>query len=294
MAGEKLSQTGRGHLLALGTILVWGTTFIASTVALRTLSPLELLSMRLIIAILVLAVASPHRLKLQQRRHELYLMGAALSGVTLYFLFENTALTYTDSANVSVIVSTAPFFVAMASRLILREDRLPRSFFVGFAVAMAGVCLVSFAGHTLQLNLLGDGMCILAAICWAVYSVFIRKLEGFGYPTMQVTRRIFVYGLLFLLPMLAISGFSVRVEDVLNPGTLASVLFLGLIASALCFVMWNQAVSIIGAVKTSAYIYLIPAVTIVFARLILQDNIHPLAIAGAVLTLMGLWISQRH
>ena len=288
-----LSATGRGHALALGTIIVWGTTFIASTVALRTLSPIELLATRMLIAIAALYIVCPHRLKLQSRKHEGYLMGAGLCGVTLYFLFENLALTYTNSSNCSVIIATAPFFVAMATHLFLKEDKLTRSFFVGFVIAMVGVCLVSFAGHSLQLNPLGDALCILAAMMWAGYSVFIRKLEGYGYNTLLVTRRIFFYGLLFLAPVAGVFGFSVAPADLLNRDTLISVLFLGLVASALCFVTWNTAVRMIGPVKTSVYIYLTPAVTIVFAKIILNDAIHPLALVGAALTLLGLAISQR-
>lgn len=289
----RLSGAGRGHALALGTILVWGATFIASTVALRTLTPLELLTLRMGIAILALLIACPKRLRLHSRVHEWYLLGAALSGVTLYFLFENIALTYTNSSNCSVIISTAPFFVALATRLFLKEGRLSKFFFLGFAIAMAGVCLVSFAGRSLKLNPLGDGLCILAAISWAFYSVFIRKLDGCGYPTLLVTRRIFVYSLLFIVPLMPVMGFHITAADVLATPTLVSVLFLGLVASALCFVTWNTAVRLIGPIRTSAYIYLTPAVTIVFAWLILRDPIHPLAIVGAVLTLLGLVISQR-
>ncbi len=289
----KLTQEGRGHALAVVTILIWGTTFIASTLALRTLSPIELITIRIALATLVLTAAYPRRLKLVNRKHEWYLLGAGLSGVTLYFLFENSALTYTSSANCSVIVSTAPFFVATATHIAFKEEKLNRSFFLGFVVAMAGVCMVSFAGRELKFNPLGDVLCILAAASWGLYSVFIRKLEGFGYNTILITRRIFLYGLLFLLPAGALFGFSVTPADLLNRDTLYSVLFLGLVASALCFVTWNTAVKLVGPVKTSVYIYLIPAVTILFARLILGDPIHPLAMAGAAVTLLGLVISQR-
>ena len=284
---------GRAHLLALGTIIVWGTTFIASTVALRTLSPSELLLMRLVIALIALLLASRQRLTLTDRRHEWSLIGAALSGVVLYFLFENIALTYTSSANCSVIVSTAPFFVAMATRLFVRDEKLPKSFFPGFAIAIVGVGLVSFAGHSLRLNPLGDALSLLAAVAWAFYSVFIRKLDGHGYNTLLLTRRIFAYALVFMIPVVLVTGFTVTPADVLAPGTLFSVLFLGIVASALCFVTWNTAVRVLGAIKTSAYIYLIPAVTIVFAWLLLRDPIHPLAIVGAGLTLVGLMVSQR-
>lgn len=293
LAAKRLTGPSLGHLLALGTILVWGTTFIASTVALRTLTPNELLVLRLVIALTALLLARRQKLVLKERKHEWYIIGAALSGVVLYFLFENIALTYTNSSNCSVIISTAPFFVAIATRIFIREERLTGAFFVGFVIAIAGVGMVSFAGHALKLNPLGDGLCILAAMSWAFYSVFIRKLDKHGYNTLLLTRRIFLYGLVFMVPLTAVFGFNVTWADVLNPATLGCVLFLGLVASALCFVTWNTAVKILGPIKTSAYIYLTPGVTILFAWLLLGDPIQPLQIAGAALTLLGLMISQR-
>ena len=292
-ASKWLTGDSLGHLLALGTILVWGITFIASTVALRTLTPNELLVFRLVIALAALLLAKRQKLVLTSRRHAWYIAGAALSGVVMYFLLENVALTYTNSSNCSVIISTAPFFVAIATRLFIREERLTRSFFVGFVIAIIGVGMVSFAGHALKLNPLGDGLCILAAISWAFYSVFIRKLDGHGYNTLLITRRIFLYGFLFMMPVSAVLGFHVSWADILNPATLVCVLFLGLVASALCFVTWNTAVNILGPIKTSAYIYLTPGITILFAWMILSDPIQPLQIAGAGLTLVGLMISQR-
>ena len=77
-----------------------------------------------------------------------------------------------------------------------------RSFYVGFAVAIAGIALLSFSGQALNLNPLGDLLCLLAAMCWGAYSVFLKKIETYGYDTLLVTRRIFLYGLLFLLPAL--------------------------------------------------------------------------------------------
>lgn len=282
-----------GHFLALFTILIWSTTFLSSTVLLRDFSPVEVLFFRCSLAILALLIVSPKRLKLKKAAHEWYFVGAGLCGVTLYFLFENLALTYTYSGNCSVIVSTAPFFVAIASRLFLKDEKLSPSFFVGFVAAMAGICLLSFSGRALQINPLGDALCVLAAICWALYSVFIRKIELQGYPTLLSTRRVFEYGLLFLLPCMALFGFAPKIENLLKPINLFNFLYLGLGASALCFVTWNTAAGLLGAIKTSVYIYVSPALTIVAAWLLLGDPILPMALLGAALTLAGLLISQK-
>ena len=290
----RLSPTRQGHCLALFTIFVWGTTFLSTSVLLRSFSPAEILILRLILGILALTFARPRRFHLKKRGHEWLFAGAGLFGVSLYFLLENFALTFTYSANCSVIISAAPFFVAIAMRLFCGAPPMNRSFYIGFAVAIAGIALLSFGGQQLHLNPLGDLLCVLAAMCWAGYNVFLKKIERCGYhDTLLITRRIFLYGLLFLLPALPFSGRHADPAELLKPVYLLNLLYLGLCASALCFVTWGVAIERIGAVKTSVYIYLSPVVTILFAWLLLHDPIQPTALAGAALTLVGLALSQR-
>lgn len=283
-----------GHLMALFTIVVWGTTFLSTSVLLRDFSPIEILALRMLLGVAALYVARPKRLRLHARRHEWYFAGAGLFGVSLYFLLENFALTYTYSANCSVIISTAPFFVAIAMRLFCGGARMGRGFYAGFVIAITGIGLLSFSGQALNLNPLGDLLCLLAAVCWAGYSVFLRKIECLGYTdTLLSTRRIFLYGLLFLLPAMPFMPPSLDVARLLKPVNLLNLLYLGLCASALCFVTWGVAVKRLGAVKTSVYIYLSPVVTILASWLLLNDPIVPMALVGAALTLVGLVVSQR-
>lgn len=284
----------RGHLLALFSIVVWGTTFISTTVLLRDFRPQEILFVRALLAILTLLAVRPKALRVKRPSHHLLFAGAGLCGVTLYFLLENLALTYTYSANCSIIISTAPFFVALAVHWFLKSGAPGPSFFLGFVVALAGVTLLSLSGHALKINPLGDLLCLLAAVSWAGYSVFVKKIEALGYgDTLLVTRRIFLMGFLLLLPCLPFLGFHPPWAALLKPVNLLNFLFLGLGASALCYVTWNTAVKYLGAVKTSVYIYLSPAVTILTAWLLLRDPILPMALLGAALTLLGLVISQR-
>ncbi len=281
-----------GHLLALGTIIVWGLTFISSSVVLKTLTPTELLIARMVIGIVALTALNPRRLKLKERRHELYFIGAGFFAVTLYFLLENTALTYTSSSNCAVIVSTAPFFIGIFASVFLKEEKLNATFFVGFAVAIAGVGMVSFAGHQLQLNPLGDLLSLLTAISWGIATMFMRKIEKHGYSVILVTRRLFMYGVLFALPMLLIFPTKGQLSDLLKPEILLNVLFLGVIASAVCYITWMMAMKRVGVVRSGVYIYLIPVITMLGAALLVHDPISPLQIAGALLTMAGLFISQ--
>lgn len=282
-----------GHLLALLTVIIWGTTFISTKILLADFQPVEILFLRFIMGFLALLAAYPHRLKGTNRKQEITFAAAGLCGICLYYLLENIALTYTMACNVGVIISVAPFFTAILSRLFLKEEgKLRANFLLGFAVAMAGIFLIGFNGSKLELNPTGDVLALAAALVWGCYSVLTKKISGFGYHTILTTRRIFFYGILFMIPALFLFDFRPELSCLTDPVYLLNILYLGLGASALCFVTWNFAVKVLGAVKTSVYIYMVPVITIVTSVLILHEKITVLAGIGTVFTLAGLFLSE--
>ena len=287
------TNTARGHLAALLTIAIWGTTFISTKVLLEDFRPVEILFIRFVMGYLALWIACPRRLRGVTGRQEGLFALAGLCGVYLYYLLENIALTYTMASNVGVIISVPPCFTALLTHFLMRgEDRLRPTFFAGFAVAMAGICLISFNGSALALDLRGDLLALLAAFVWACYALLTRKIGALGHPTVLTTRRTFFYGLVFMLPVLALSGARPDLACLLDPVDLGNLLFLGLGASALCFVTWNFAVKELGAVKTSVYIYLVPVITVAASVAILDEPFTWMTGAGTALTLMGLLLSE--
>lgn len=282
-----------GHLLALLTVIIWGTTFISTKILLADFRPVEILFLRFMMGFLALLLAHPHRLKGTTRRQEMTFAAAGLCGICLYYLLENIALTYTMASNVGVIISVAPFFTAILSHLFLKEEgKLRANFLLGFVVAMAGIFLIGFNGSKLELNPVGDLLALAAALVWGCYSVLTKKISGFGYHTILTTRRIFFYGILFMIPALFLFDFQPELTCLANPVCLLNIIYLGLGASALCFVTWNFAVKVLGAVKTSVYIYMVPVITIVTSVLILHEKITVLAGVGTVFTLAGLFLSE--
>lgn len=287
------TNTARGHLAALLTIGIWGTTFISTKVLLEDFQPVEILFIRFLMGYLALWIACPRRLWGVTGRQEGLFALAGLCGVCLYYLLENIALTYTMASNVGVIISVSPCFTALLTHFLMRgEDRLRPTFFAGFAVAMAGICLISFNGSALALDLRGDLLALLAAFVWACYALLTRKIGALGHPTVLTTRRTFFYGLVFMLPALALSGARPDLARLLDPADLGNLLFLGLGASALCFVTWNVAVRELGAVRTSVYIYLVPVITVAASVAILDEPFTWMTGAGTALTLMGLLLSE--
>lgn len=282
-----------GHLSALLTILIWGTTFISTKILLAAFQPIEILFFRFLLGLLALLLIYPHRLKHTDFRQELTFALAGLCGICLYYLLENIALTYTMASNVGVIISVAPFFTAILTHLFLSgAEKLRATFFLGFFVAMIGIFLISFNGSKLELNPMGDCLALLAAFVWACYSILTKKISGFGYPTILTTRRVFFYGILFMLPALFLFDFNPKLEGFSDPVNLLNLLFLGLGASALCFVTWNLAVKVLGAVKTSVYIYMVPVITVVTSSVILHEKVTILSGIGTLFTLAGLLLSE--
>ncbi|QNM04719.1 DMT family transporter [Qiania dongpingensis] len=290
---EEEAGSTRGHMAAVFTVAVWGTTFIATKILLRGMAPAEILFFRFLLAFLVLCAVCPRRMKLKEKKHELLFVGAGLFGITFYYLLENVALTYTLASNAGVIISVTPFFTAILSHIFTKDEKLRSGFFIGFLTAIAGICLISFNGASrFHVNPLGDLLELGAALAWSSYAVFSRKISRYGYNTIQVTRRTFFYGLVFMIPALFLMDFRPDFSVLGNPALLFNFLYLSLGASALCFVTWNTAVKKLGAVKTTIYIYMVPVVTVAASAIILDEKITWMSALGTALTLAGLAISE--
>ena len=229
-------------------------------------------------------------MKVTDKKQEWIFAGAGLSGITLYYLFENIALVYAPASNVGVITATAPFFTALLACRFW-QAKLCRI----YSRVCTGDCryrMISFNSATqLQINPLGDFLALAAAATWAVYAVLSKKISSFGYNAIQSTRHTFMYGLVFMLPALLFMDFRWGFERLADPVNLFNLLFLGVGASAMCFVTWNMAVKLLGAIKTSAYIYLAPVVTVITSVIVLDEKITAVIAFGMLLTMTGLLLS---
>ena len=166
-----------GHIAAIFTIIVWGTTFISTKVLLTDFQPVEILFVRMLLGLVALFIVSPRPMKGLTLKQELTFAAAGLTGITMYYLMENIALTYTMASNVGVIVSVSPIFtVILASIFLKSEGKLRVHFFLGFIVAMIGIALISFNGAKLQLNPIGDFLSLGSAFVWGWYSILSKNI----------------------------------------------------------------------------------------------------------------------
>ncbi len=284
------------YALAVLTVTVWSVTFLSTKELLSSFTPVEILVYRFALAWLVLAIAHPKFRRPASLGEELtFLLGGAFGGA-VYFLGENYALRYSLASSVSLLVSTAPLLTIFAVRVFLpreAEASTPaKRTLAGSLLALAGVALTVLNGRfVLGLNPVGDALALLSASSWALYTVVVRRL-GNGYHPLYVTRKIFFYTLVSMVPVLAISPVRLDFTPLRDPKLLGNLAFLSLVASSLAYVAWNAAINTLGATKANNIIYLIPGLTLLFSALIIGEPVTPVAVAGAGLTVGGVWLAS--
>lgn len=293
--GISLNRSLTGHLMALFVSVVWGTTFISSKLLLRQFHPVEVIVFRFLLAWLLLLLLDRRPLLPRSLREEWPFMAAGLTGLTLYFLLENTALAYTLASNCGIIMSSAPLFTALALWLFRRAPRPGGLFFLGFALALGGICILSLAGSRLDLSPVGNLLLLGAACSWGCYGVCLEAASARGLSTLQVTRKTFFWGLLFTAACIPLYGgrLSFDLGRFADPMMLFNLLYLSAGASAVCFILWNNATRLIGTLATNLYIYLTPVITMTASALILDEPVTPVSLCAAGLIVGGLWLSQR-
>ncbi len=284
----------KGHCAALITIFIWGMTFISTKILLEAFEPVEILFFRFVMGFAALWAVFPKKMHITDKKQEVTFAAAGLCGVCIYYLLENVALTDTLASNVGVIVSVSPFFTALLTHFFIKEnEKLGGLFFVGFVVAITGIGIMTFQGKAVEIRPKGDMLALAAAAVWACYAVLTRKISQYGYNSIQTTRHIFLYGILFMIPALFVFPFEPDLQRFFHMPYTAHMLFLGLGASALCFVTWGIAIKSLGAIKTSVYIYIVPVITIATSAIVLKEPVTPMTVLGTAMTLAGLFLSER-
>ena len=280
------------HILALATILVWGTTFTSTKVLLtHGLTPPEIMLYRFLIAYALTWFCS-YKVWADTWIDELLLAVAGFTGGTLYFLAENTAIDYTITSNVALVVCITPVLTALLTSLIYRE-RITGRLAIGSAVALLGVGLVVLNGAVLKIHPLGDTLALIAALAWAIYSVVLRRFDG-RYTTWFVTRKVFFYGIITLVPFIAGGmGGGLHLDKLTIPVVVSNVIFLSVVASMLCFYTWNLVLEKLGTIRASNYMYTQPLVSLACSVWILSEPITSIALLGTIFILIGIYVAQR-
>lgn len=281
------------------TVAIWGSTFVFTKMLLQNgLSPAQIFTLRFIIAyVLLLAFAlSRHRFRLfcKSLKDELLMVVLGITGGSVYFLAENAAMLYTTATNTSLIVCSCPLFAMLLFAIVYRHsERVSRLQAMGSVIACLGMAVVVLNGHfVLHLSPLGDMLAFAACLCWAVYSLLMKPATE-RYSSLFITRKVFFYGLLTIIPYyFFVPGFP-SMEVLLRPEVLWNLLFLGVVASMICYVTWNWVISKLGAVVATNWVYFNPITTIIFAWWLLHEQITVWFLLGTVLILTGMYLADR-
>ena len=281
------------NLLTFLTVTIWGMTFVSTKVLItHGLTPTWIFITRFAIAYVCILTLSHKKLWSDSLKDELYMAAMGLTGGSMYFIAENTALELTYASNVSLIICAAPV-LTMILGAVIYKDRIRMKAVLGSLIALCGVTAVILNGSmNLGLNPAGDLLTLLAALMWAAYSLLLKRMNS-RYPNLFITRKVFFYGCLSALPMSAFGPApQIPSADSLMPVAM-NLLFLGVLASFLCYILWTSEVKVLGPEKASNYIYFNPLVTIIASSVILGEPITLWMLAGGLAIVGGVYLTAR-
>ena len=295
-------------LLAFTEVAIGGVTFVSTKVLIGAgMHPVAIFLIRFVLAyagIWVYIGLTRQKAKLWYGiKEELVFLLLGITGGSFYFLTENTALAYTQATNTAFLVCSAPLFTAIFTLIYkrfgkgrfadgLENIRLGWPLVGGTLLAISGMALVVFDGTRLQLSAKGDLLAIGAALCWAIYSLFMGQMTR-EYGTVTATRKVFFYGLLSILPFLGGHSNSFSPSVIGQTAVWSNLLFLGIVASLLCFILWNLVMDKLGNVSSTNYVYLNPVFTLLTAMAILGEKMTLLAGIGCAAILAGvIWAGK--
>ena len=282
-------------LVAFATVAIWGCTFVSTKVLmLNGLSPAQIFTLRFLIAYVMMLAVYHSRLWADSWRDELKMMLLGISGGSLYFLSENEAMNFTSTTNTSLIVCSCPLFATLLVRLVYRSTtRISMMQLGGSLLAFAGMVIVVLNGRfVLHLSPLGDALAFTACLSWSVYSLLMKWVSA-KYGAAFITRKVFFYGVLTILPYYIFYPTLPTAAVLTKPVVVGNLAFLGCLASMICFLTWNWCISKLGAVKATNWVYFNPITTMIFASWVLGEKITPYFLAGATCILLGMFVADR-
>ncbi|MCQ2216596.1 MAG: DMT family transporter [Bacteroidales bacterium] len=283
------------HVLAIVIVIFWGTTFVSTKMLiLAGLTPAVIFTVRFIVAYLLILFISHKKMWCDSIKDELAMAGLGITGGSLYFLAENMALEYTTATNTSLIVCSCPLFASLFCAWFAHEHQ-SKTQWMGTILAFIGMAVVVLNGRfVLNLNPVGDVLAFIACICWAIYSLLIKKV-GHKYSSQLITRKVFAYGVLTIIPYFFFRSNEIPADFnvFLEPTVWGNLAFLSIVASFICYLLWTVCIHRLGTIEATNYVYLNPMATIVAASIVLGEVITVWFILGSSLILLGLWFSNK-
>lgn len=291
---DKHSRRTIAIISILIVVLIWGSAFTVSKVGVTELPPLFMALARNAVACIVLLpfyLITRRKAKAQDPAPlplgRLLLL--ALTGVTFFYGFFNTSLTYTGAAAGSLIQGIMPLLIAAPAAFILKE-KFSAKMIAGIIISVAGVIMVGFIGQTDdKSSLLGNFLMVGSVACWTIYTLLSRYINQ--YHPVPVIFFVTLLGTIFLIPGVIFEGWNQPLPQISQKGWTA-IIYLGVMSSALCYLLYNHALKSLTAAQAGNFLNLDPVIGSVIALIFLHEPFTTLQFAGGMLVLIGVWLSS--
>lgn len=285
-----MRSSPRSFLALAGVVVLWASAFPAIRAGVDGLGVAALSFLRLAIAAVVLAALAPFLGVRRPRRRDLPLIVlAGATGMTAYQVLLNWGEVHVSAGTASMLIAVAPVFSVLLGRSFLSEP-VARSVLVGSGVALGGSLVVALGGGSAGFSA-GALVVLAAAVVQGVYHVVSKPLLR-HYSGMEVATYAMVAGTVLALPLLPA---TLRAVAGAPSGALVSVAYLGLLPSALGFVLWGYAVARLSLAVSTAALYLVPPVALVVSFVWLSEVPRLMEVLGGFVIIGGVvLINRRH
>jgi drug/metabolite transporter (DMT)-like permease len=285
-----MSALRRAIVLLVITMVIWGSTFVATKIVIGVVPPLTLAFLRVAIGALVLAPLALARHRRSPRRlpwGSLLLLG--LIGVTFYYLMFNLAIRYISASQGALVQSCIPAITALCAVVLLGE-RATALRWAGIALSMLGIAVVFSGGESTsgEHAVLGNLLMFATVVAWGVYTALAKRIAHID--ALVMTAALTAIGGAALLPFAAVEMIGRPVPE-LTPLAWAAIVYLGALASGLAYVTYNNALSHMDAGQAGVYTNIIPIVGVLTGVIVLDEPLSWRAVAGGIIVLIGVWIT---
>ena len=284
-------------LLILATLL-WGGNFVIGRAVAGDIPPITLAFLRWCVAFIIFLPIAYSRVTREWQLIKTNwpaVIVMAITGVACFNTLVYIGVYYTTSINASLMNSSTPIIIYILSFIFLKE-RLSKFQLIGTALSLAGVAFILSKGSLETLLSFsfnkGDLIVLIAVFCWGVYSLLVKQYAGRlpGYSTFLVT---IALGVMMLLPFTIYELMTTSVEIVWSPSTIGAILYVGIIASIVAFLSWNNGVVALGANKASIYLNFIPLFAAIFAVLFLDEDLLLAQLIGGLAVICGVLLANK-
>lgn len=295
---QSASSRGQRYLalfLLILAVIFWGFSFISTKVVLAELPPVSIAFFRQIVSVIVLlplVLRSLIRERFAQLSRATQLdavlvASSGLFGIVLYFIFENNGIRLSTAANASMIVAAVPVFTLM-SEVLFFKLKITARILPCLALSILGVYLVISGDGRLDLSsarTIGNLLVVGAMVCWVSYTIINKRLTD-KYSSLLLTYFQALFSLILFLPFILPEMERWRVP---GAGALLHLLYLGVCCSALGYIFYVFAVKRLGATISSAFLNLVPVVTVAGGLIWLRERITGLQLLGMGLVMASLY-----